>query len=160
MGFGKKQFTSILISLFLGSSVHLQAQSQPQTGDDHNQLITPLWEMIAFSNYKHTYNDSKKWVPVFKPDLKAFNKKTVTLPGYIIAVKAGMMHDLFMLSVLPVAQCAFCGAGNVPAMVEIHMKSAIEFTDKPVKIRGKLFLNNSGDMRSEFYLLEAELVKD
>ena len=153
------KYAGILISLFLFSNMPLMAQKQNKTGDGHDQLITPLWEMIAFSNYRHTYNASKKWVPVFKPDLKAFNNKTITLPGYIIAVKAGMLHDLFMLSVLPVAQCAFCGAGSVPPMVEVHMKSAIEFTDKPIEIRGKLFLNSSGNLRSEFSLLDAELVK-
>ncbi|WP_419802845.1 hypothetical protein [Mucilaginibacter sp.] len=150
----KKRNLFIILILFQCTSSFAQ-----QTTDEHNRLITPLWQMIAFSNYRHIYNSNKKLVPVFKPELKVFDHKTVVLPGYIIAVKAGMMHEMFMLSVLPVAQCAFCGAGSIPAMVEVHMHRPVEFTDRPVELRGILTLNNSGDLRSEFYLMDAEMLR-
>lgn len=161
---GEREITSLLIQYRSPMSVililfQIRSAYAQQTADDHNRLITPLWEMIAFSNYRHTYDSKQNWVPIFKPELKAFDHKLVLLPGYIIAVKAGMMHDLFMLSVLPVAQCAFCGAGSIPAMVEVHMRHAIEFTDHPVEFRGKLVLNSSGNLHSEFYLMDAEMVR-
>ena len=60
-----------------------------------------------------------------------------------------------MLSIVPIESCPFCGSGDVPSMVEVKMISPITWTDKAIKIRGKLIINDSGDTRSEFFLIDA-----
>jgi hypothetical protein len=120
-------------------------------------LMTKTWELIADRTYK--LNSKKVWAASFPTALKALENKVLEFPGYIIPVKAGMNHSLFMLSVLPTDQCQFCGEGDVPAMIEVHSKKPVRYSDKPVKIKGKLVLNETGDYRSELFLMDAELVK-
>lgn len=120
-------------------------------------LMTKTWELIADRTYK--LNSKKIWAPSFPAALKALDNKVLEFPGYIIPVKAGMTHSMFMLSVLPTEQCQFCGEGDVPAMIEVHSKVPVRYSDKPVKIKGKLVLNESGDYRSELFLMDAVLVK-
>lgn len=120
-------------------------------------LMNKTWELIADRTYK--LNSKKVWAASFPAALKTLENKILEFPGYIIPVKAGMTHNLFMLSVLPTDQCQFCGEGDVPAMIEVHSTKPVRYSDKPVKIKGKLVLNETGDYRSELFLMDAELVK-
>ena len=116
-------------------------------------LMTKVWELIADKTYKQ---DSKKqWVVSFPPALKALDNKVIELPGYIIPVKAGLKHSTFMFSVVPTEQCPFCGQGDIPSMIEVRAAKPLEFSEKPVRIKGKLVLNESGDGNSEIFLLNA-----
>jgi hypothetical protein len=67
-----------------------------------------------------------------------------------------------MLSVLPIAQCQFCGTNGIPPMVEIFMKdgSAVKFTEAPLKLKGKVVFNPEPlKGNAEIQLLNAELIK-
>lgn len=142
----------IILSVLLCTGISAKAQ---HVGDI--PLMTKTWELIADRTYK--LNSKKVWAPSFPTALKALENKVLEFPGYIIPVKAGMTHSMFMLSVLPTEQCQFCGEGDVPAMIEVHAKNGVRYSDKPVKIKGKLILNESGDYRSELFLMDAELIK-
>jgi hypothetical protein len=98
-------------------------------------------------------------VPAFPARLEALHNKAVELPGYMIPINADLNHREFMLAVVPMDQCPYCGQGDIPSMVEVKMVKEVGYTDKPVRIRGKLVLNKTGDLRSEVFLLEAEQVK-
>jgi hypothetical protein len=41
-------------------------------------------------------------------------------------------------------------------MVQVKMLTAIPITEKPIKLKGIFIINNSGDDRSEFFLLNAK----
>jgi len=142
-----------LLLLFCISYSAATAQAPP----DHIPLMTNLWKMIAEKGYKQ--NKSFKYVANFPAKLKVYQNKEIELPGYIIPIKADFEHEKFMLAVVPYDQCAFCGQGDVPSMVEVHMAKALKHSDKPVRIKGKLLLNESGDDRSEVFLIDARLVK-
>lgn len=144
----KKHF---LVLLFLFSASAAKSQ---HVGDI--PLMTKTWELIADRTYK--LNSKKVWAPVFPTALKSLQNRVLEFPGYIIPVKAGMTHSMFMLSVLPTDQCQFCGEGDVPAMIEVHSKKPVRYSDKPIKLKGKLVLNESGDYRSELFLMDAELI--
>lgn len=137
-----------LLVLFVFSFTGLKAQHTSGI-----PLMTKTWELIADKSYKQ--NDKKQWVASFPAALKAMENRIVELPGYIIPVKAGLKHSLFMFSVVPTEQCPFCGQGDIPSMVEVHAASPMNYSDKPVRIKGKLVLNESGDGNSELYLLNA-----
>ena len=89
----------------------------------------------------------------------ALNNKVIELPGYIYPTKVGSNFSEFLLSIVPIESCPFCGTGDIPSMVEVKMASPLPFTEKPIKIKGKFVINNSGDNRSEFFLLGATQVK-
>lgn len=146
---------SVLIIAFLLSIA--AAKAQTLTPPEHVPLKTDTWEILALKTYKQ--NKDGRYVPYFPPKLKGLEKKTIELPGYIIPTKAGIKHDVFALSVLPVAQCQFCGEGDIPSFVQVNMAKAINFTDKPIKVRGTLQLNDQDYNKLELILNNAELIE-
>ena len=144
----------LLILLFITGNGLVKAQ-QPPT---HIPLMTPTWKLIAEKGYKQ--NKDFKYVANFPTKLKIMQQKEIELPGYVIPISADFEHKKFMLAVVPYDQCPFCGQGDIPSMVEVHMLKPLPHTDKPVKIKGKLILNSSGDKRSEVFLMNASLVKE
>jgi hypothetical protein len=128
----------------------LGVKAQPP---QHVALMNDTWSLLDLKTYKP--NARGVYVAYFPPELKVMNKKPVELPGYMIPVKAGFVHPVFMLSVLPVLQCQFCGQANIPSMVEVHMTKAAIYSENPVKVKGILMLNDVDDSQSEFILTNA-----
>lgn len=143
---------TVFLVFFICSAFQLFAQ--PPT---HIPLMNSTWKMIAERKYKK--NSEFKMVPSFPAKLEALQNKPVELPGYMIPINADVAHKEFMLAVVPMDQCPYCGQGDIPSMVEVKMIKEVAYTDKPIKIKGKLKLNKSGDYQSEIFLLDAELVK-
>ena len=141
----------LLIVLFFYSSTGLHAQVKV-----HKDMRTPTWNLIGLRYDKQV--EPLKWVSIFPPELMALNNKVIELPGFIYPTKVGAKFSEFMLSIVPIESCPFCGSGDIPSMIEVKMASAIPFTDKPIKIRGKFVINNSGDNRSDFFLLGAKQI--
>ena len=141
----------LLIVLFFYSLTGVQAQVKV-----HKDMRTPTWNLIGLRYDKQV--EPLKWVSIFPPELMALNNKVIELPGFIYPTKVGAKFSEFMLSIVPIESCPFCGSGDIPSMIEVKMASAIPFTDKPIKIRGKFVINNSGDNRSDFFLLGAKQI--
>jgi len=158
-----KKLLLIVSLIFTGLSVTVAQQDLP-FGEvpDHTPMMNETWERINKLMYKvERKDDQTVYTPYFPDELKAIDSKTVTLPGYLVPMNSGREHDNFMLSVLPIMQCMFCGQGDVPPMVEIFMKKGtkVRFTEEPIKIRGRVRLNSdtkSGN--SEIQILDAELL--
>lgn len=141
----------IVIFFLLG---FYQASAQVKV---HKDMRTANWNLIGLRYEKQAA--PLKWISVFPPELMALNNKIIELPGYIYPTKVGSKFSEFLLSIVPVESCPFCGTGDIPSMVEVKMASAIPFTDKPIKLKGKFIINHSGDNRSEFFLLDAKQIK-
>ena len=141
----------LLIALFFYSLTGVHAQVKV-----HKDMRTPTWNLIGLRYDKQV--EPLKWVSIFPPELMALNNKVIELPGFIFPTKVGAKFSEFMLSIVPIESCPFCGSGDIPSMIEVKMASAIPFTDKPIKIRGKFVINNSGDNRSDFFLLGAKQI--
>ncbi|WP_145856378.1 hypothetical protein [Pedobacter suwonensis] len=120
----------------------------------HTDMRTPTWNLIGLRYDAEIA--PRKWGSVFPPALKALNNKIIELPGYIIPTKVGSKFSEFMLSIVPIASCPYCGSGDIPSMVQVKMLNAIPITEKPIKLRGIFVINDSGDDRSEFFLLNAK----
>ncbi|SER25151.1 hypothetical protein [Pedobacter rhizosphaerae] len=122
----------------------------------HTDMRTPTWNTIGLRYDKEI--SPGKWGSVYPEPLKKLNNKVIELPGYIIPTKVGSKFSEFMFSIVPIASCPYCGTGDIPAMIEVKMITPIPITDKPVKLRGIFIINDSGDDRSEFFLLNAKKV--
>ncbi|KIA92569.1 hypothetical protein OC25_16110 [Pedobacter kyungheensis] len=120
----------------------------------HTDMRTPIWNVIGL-RYDAEIAPGK-WGSVFPPALKRLNNKVIELPGYIIPTKVGQRFSEFMFSIVPIASCPYCGSGDIPAMIQVKMLSPIPITEKPIKLRGLFLINDSGDDRSEFFLLNAK----
>lgn len=90
---------------------------------DHTPMMNSTWEAIDKMMYKVSTEGNKKvYTPAYPEPLKKLENKVVELPGYMVPLKSGRNHDTYMLSVLPITQCQFCGTNGIPPMVEIFMK--------------------------------------
>ncbi|WP_129713835.1 hypothetical protein [Pedobacter sp. SYP-B3415] len=127
------------------------------TGQEiHTELMTPTWKKLALKHDKQV--GKLKWVSVFPDELKALSNKTIELPGYIYPTKASQKFSEFLLSVVPIAQCPYCGTGDIPEMVMVKMKKPIPFDSDPIKLRGRLLINVSDNGQPAFTLTDAELL--
>ncbi|MCX3265201.1 hypothetical protein [Pedobacter agri] len=143
---------TIIFILILTSVFVTQAQVKV-----HKDMRTANWNLIGLRYEKQV--EPLKWVSIFPPELLALNNKVIELPGYIYPTKVGSKFSEFLLSIVPIESCPFCGTGDIPSMVEVKMATPLPFTEKPIKIKGKFVINNSGDNRSEFFLLGATQVR-
>lgn len=123
---------------------------------DHTPMMNKYWDLLNTRTIKK--GSTGTYQPYFPPPLASMQNKMVVLPGYMVPLKTAALHKNFLLSVLPIAQCEFCGEGEIPEMVEVIMDQAIKFSTKPIKIQGKLNINKDQD-GATFQVLEASLVK-
>ncbi|RZK63754.1 MAG: hypothetical protein EOO95_12755 [Pedobacter sp.] len=142
----------VIITLLFIAALELNAQVKV-----HKDMRTKNWNLIGMRYEKQV--EPLKWASIFPPELMALNNKIIELPGYIYPTKVGSKFSEFLLSIVPIESCPFCGTGDIPSMIEVKMTAPLPFTEKPIKIQGKFVINNSGDNRSEFFLLGAKLVK-
>lgn len=138
----------IIITLLLISGLSALANAQIMNFNeaqipDHTPMMNSTWDAIDKMMYKVTTEGNKKvYTPAYPEPLKKLENKIVELPGYMVPLKSGRNHDTYMLSVLPIAQCQFCGTNGIPPMVEIFMKKGtVRFTDEPIKLKGRMVFN-------------------
>jgi len=121
----------------------------------HKTLSNKYWEILNTRTIKK--NAEGQYMPYFPPSLMAYNKTKIQLNGYMVPTNVGATHKVFLLSVLPIMQCQFCGTGDIPEMVEIYMSNAIKFSTKPIIIEGLLIINDSDNDTATFQLANAAL---
>jgi hypothetical protein len=170
----KQYLKAVLFLTFLTGSVSIaQAQKaiidvNPDYQDpftvipDHTPMMNDVWEKINTLMYKVTKkNNQTIYTPHFPEPLKSIENKVVELPGYLVPLHGGRNHETFMLSVLPIMQCSFCGTNDIPPMIEIIMKKGknVRFTEDPIRIKGKVYLNpDISKGNAEIQILDAEIV--
>ena len=154
----------ILLAILLMSSKSTLAQVDHNGLPDHTPMMSEAWDVINQLMYKVEYKDKKAdpiITPVFPDGLKAMEGEQVTLQGYLVPISSGREHQRFMLSVLPIAQCMFCGQGDIPPMVEVVLDDdPIQFTEVPLIVKGELYLNPGvGDGNADIQLHHAKARK-
>lgn len=153
-----------ILLVFVISSVCLVGSQAQEWGDplpDHTPMMNEVWEKINTLMYRVTKKGNETvYTPHFPPELKALGDKMVELPGYLVPMHSGRNHDTFMLSVLPIMQCMFCGQNEIPPMIEVFMKKgSVRFTEDPIRIKGRMYLNpDITKGNSEIQILEAEII--
>jgi hypothetical protein len=97
--------------------------------------------------------------PIFSDAARTLNGKEITVPGYLVPFENGALKaNRFMLSSLPINACFFCGGGGPETVIEIFSIKQITYTDKPVEIKGKLFLNDKDASQMVYILTSAEFL--
>lgn len=142
----------ILTGFFL-AIINMVANAQVKV---HTDMRTKIWNTIGLRYDKEL--EPGKWGSVYPPELRMLNRKIIELPGYIIPTKVGVKFSEFMFSIVPIESCPYCGTGDIPAMIQVKMLTPIPITEKSIKLKGLFIINDSGDDRSEFFLLDAKKV--
>ena len=84
--------------------------------------------------------------------------KEITLPGYMVPFENGMKGSHFILSSLPLNACFFCGVGGPESVVEVFLTDAIPYTDKPIEVKGTLYINTTDPDQMIYVLKNAVLL--
>jgi hypothetical protein len=128
-----------------------------------------LWEVFLKLRFDITYDpmlDDVAMRPLFTPEIKNYNNKTIEMQGYIIpndivhgAVGERGNGTVFMLSAYPTAACFFCKGAGPESVMEVYPKKPIPYHKNVVKIRGRLELNENDYMKMAYLLKDAQLVE-
>jgi hypothetical protein len=122
--------------LFLLCSSAAVAQTQKYHVND--QLRSLNWDVIG--SVKFELNEKNELLPLFSESIKRFDNREFDLTGYLIPIKSGQKQQKFLLATLPINQCYFCGQNGVPVMIMIEMESAVPYSEKPIRVKGILKL--------------------
>jgi hypothetical protein len=126
------------------------------------QETKSLWSTLGKVTFKKQYDDMlgfKVDVPIFSPEIKNLQGKSVEIKGYIIPVEGYKGSKEFVFSAFPYNMCFFCGGAGPESVMEVYAKEAIKYTTEAIIIKGKLELN-SNDVNQLMYILnDAELVR-
>jgi hypothetical protein len=121
-----------------------------------------LWTTLSKVTFKKQYDEMlgfKVDVPIFSPEIKALEGKSVEIRGYIIPVEGYRGQKEFVFSAFPYNMCFFCGGAGPESVMEVVSKESIKYTTEAITIKGKLDLNASDINRLMYGLKDAELVK-
>lgn len=134
--------------------------SQPKPKAVYKGFPSLVWPKLYTIQYIPAAEDFEGLdKPVFSDAAKALNGKSVTLPGYMVPFENGAQKsNHFMLSSLPINACYFCGGGGPETVVEVFSVESVQFTEKPVEIKGMLFLNDKNSAQMIYILSSAELL--
>lgn len=144
---------SLVVFLF-NTSLYSQSK-RPAVYQGFPSLVWPKLYNVQYIPNSEDFDGLDK--PVFSEAVKALNGKTVTVPGYLVPFENGALKsNHFMLSSLPISACYFCGGGGPETVIEVFSMVPIPFTDKPVEIKGNLFLNDRDPGQMIYVLTSAE----
>lgn len=152
------RYILVFVVLVFGSTIGLAQQPSKEHLTDHKPLMNKVWETFDLLMYRVDKKNGKTtYIPHFPEPLAKLNGKTVTISGYMIPSNPGRRHNVFLLSVLPIHQCMFCGQNGIPAMTEITMAygKKILISETPVAVRGVVLLNSKDKNRTEIRLRDA-----
>jgi hypothetical protein len=135
---------SVIMMVLIWLTVSTSADAQHTAND---LLRSDNWDIINTLEYRLEKNNDI--FPIFSDKLKTHSNKEFELTGYLIPIREGLNQTRFLLSTLPVNQCFYCGQNGIPAMILVEMTEGIKFTNRPIRLKGKLKLKNVNLKRHE-----------
>lgn len=152
----KISLVGILVFCFLVTD--LQAQKSKSA-----QMKGNVWQTLSLVTRDRKFDEMLGFdveVPNFSAAVKKLEGKEITLHGYILPLEGRRSQKYFIFSAYPYNLCYFCGGAGPETVAEVYAKEPIKYTTKRITIKGKLVLNNSGDMERMFYVIHnARIVK-
>jgi len=114
------------------------AAAQTQKHNPKDQLRSLNWDVIGSVKFELT--EKNELLPLFTESIRRFENRDFDLTGYLIPIKSGQKQQKFLLATLPINQCYFCGQNGIPVMIMIEMENAVLYSEKPIRVRGVLKL--------------------
>jgi len=154
----RKRLGLLALSSLLSLSPGWAQQGPTEHPESHKPLMNAVWAVFDQLAYKVGKNNGKTtYTPHFPPALARLHGQSVTIQGYMVPMRAGRRHSTFLLSVLPLQQCMFCGRDGIPAMTEIRMaySAKVGFSETPITVKGTVFLNSEDKKHAEIQLRNA-----
>ncbi len=117
------------------------------------QQPTSAWKTLA--KVKMQTRQEKGYsieYPMFSEEVKKLNQQTIVLKGYILPLDLEKPKQ-FIFSQFPYNACFFCGAAGPETVMQVYSKTQVNYSDKPIWIKGKLKINEK-DPNQLMYVLE------
>lgn len=146
----------LLITCLFFVFAPLTGVAQKSTYKGFPSLVWPKLYNITFEKAVDAFGSYEK--PVFTSALKSLNGKLITLPGYMVPFESGMKGNHFMFSSMPLNACFFCGVGGPETVVEIFTSGTVNYSEKPIEIKGILKLNSTDPEKMIYILEKAEMI--
>lgn len=115
-----------------------------------------LWKILGNVTYGTRMDpelDFEVEYPVFSEEAKSWEGREVVVKGYMIPLEELTGQNYFVLSQFPYAMCFFCGGAGPETVMEVYTQKEIKYRENPVRIKGKLRLNED-DFNHLMYILE------
>lgn len=119
------------------------------------------WKLLSKVNYETRFDEITQFeeeYPVFSEEVKALDGKEIVVEGWMIPLDELRGENYFVLSSLPFANCFFCGGAGPETVIEVFSKKQIDFTEKKIKVKGKLTINADDPLRLMYILNDTELI--
>ena len=116
------------------------------------------WKTLSKVKIEKRYDETLNFeidYPTFSKEVKALDGKEITLEGWMIPLDELRGENYFVLSALPFANCFFCGGAGPETVIEVFSKKNIDFTEKRIKIKGKLTINADDPLRLMYIMNDA-----
>lgn len=117
---------------------------------------TVKWEDLARVEWVWEDNYYKA---IFNDTQKALDGKTMIVEGFMFPLEYTRRHSNFLVSSAPMGSCFFCGPGEAESMVYVQTETPIEYTQRPVKMKGTFKLVSDASMGIIYELKDAEIVR-
>jgi len=142
----RKIFLVIVISAF-----SVAAWSQ-------NTSSSKNWKTLAEVSYDKKEDDyGEIYIPKFSKEVKELDGEMITLEGFIVPFDGLFEPKKIIVSSLPIASCFFCGGSGPETVAEVYLKEAVRYTAKPVRVRGRLELNDTDYDQLMYVLKDASM---
>ena len=152
--------TRLLALLLVPAAVAWAFTSEPQSGNslpsagDYSAIVLPersdtlSWKTLG---QVEPSNANGKLIPIFSKEILALDKKDVKVIGFMVPIEPDAKHKHFVLSAVP-PSCPFCMPAGPESMVEVRLKTGIDYDMNPIVVSGKFSVRND-DPRGVLYSL-------
>lgn len=131
-----------------------------QTGNIE-RYVQDSWYLLADVTIEKRWDDilqEERDFPIFGDKLSKNDGKIIELNGYMVPLDELTGQNHFVLSSLPFQTCFFCGGAGPETVAEIRTIKKISFTEKKVRVKGRLKLNSSDPVKLYYTLEDSELL--
>lgn len=129
------------------------------------------WEDLLTLKFNIRFDESVDDV-IFEPKIskrvQKYEGQIIEVEGFIIPheIAADAMANIdedgqqFMFSAFPLASCFFCGGAGAESVMAAFPKEPLQYTERKIKIRGRLEFNTTDFLKLPYQLKDVVLVDD
>lgn len=114
------------------------------------------WSILA--NVQWQWKDNF-YEATFNEQQQALDGTEVAIEGFMFPLEYTRKHQTFLVSASPMSNCFFCGPGEAESMVYVVADEAVEFTNRPVTVKGTFRLVSDASMGIIYQLDDAVMTK-